>query len=173
MTNTTVGNFPVIESHELSELDEATVSLVMADFVLRERVTRLSTHKVKGAKLRKEIVELMTDIHRLKKLDREFYCYTPPSEDLKDQLHPLQGQRDNVEHIFELMNNTKKEIEESIGSIKDKSNSKLVEQKLEEMLLSFIEETRFYLKEPPPAPLSRRSKQCTKKFMNTPTYTMS
>ena len=56
MTNTTVGNFPVIESHELSELDEATVSLVMADFVLRERVTRLITHKVKGAKLRKEIV---------------------------------------------------------------------------------------------------------------------
>ena len=147
MTNTTVGNFPVINNHELSELDEVTVSLVMADFVLRERVTRLSTHKVKGAKLRKEIVELMTDIHRLKKLDREFSYYTPPSEELKDQLHPLQGQRDNVEYMFELMNSTKKEIEERIGSIKDKSNSKLVEKKLEGMLLNFIGETRFYIDE--------------------------
>lgn len=149
MTHPAARNIPTTADYELSELDEATVALVMADLALRKRVIQLSTHPISGASLRKEIIDLMTDIHRLKKHDREFYYYTPPCETLKNQLHPLQSKRDNVDHIFALMNNTKKEIEEHIGGIKDKMSSRQVEKELDDMLLKFIDETRFYLYEAP------------------------
>lgn len=149
MANTMDNYPPAFGEQELSELDEATVALVMADQVLRERVIYLSMNDIQGAQLRKEIIELMGDISRLKKMDREFHFYVQDNEYLKTLFHPLQCQRENVDHIFELMNQSKQEIQDQVNSMKDKSDSKRVELEIDRMLQSFIANTRFYLEQAP------------------------
>lgn len=133
------------DDHELSEIDEATIALVRADQMLRNRVSYLSDQVVQGYQLRSETIELMSDIYRLKKMDSEFHSYAAPYEHMRDLLHPLHYQKDDIDKLVNIMNAAKKDIKEKIGGMDKLSPPGQAETQLDVMLLSFIDSISFYV----------------------------